>query len=169
MQGLGMSKRLLRLVLVIAILAVTIGCDQATKVAARTSLQGSGVHRIVGNVLLLVYVENTGGFLSFGSTWKPAVRTVIFSVLSAIILGALLIYTLRSRQMGMATTIALCLLAGGGIGNILDRLLRDGRVADFINLGLGSVRTGIFNFADLSIMTGLAMIAIIGIAQRKRV
>jgi signal peptidase II len=40
-------------------------------------------------------------------------------------------------------------MLAGGLGNIIDRLRFDRHVTDFMNLGIGSVRTGIFNFADL--------------------
>jgi signal peptidase II len=50
------------------------------------------------------------------------------------------------------------LVAAGGAGNLVDRIVRDGRVIDFMNLGLGPVRTGIFNMADVQIMAGLALL-----------
>jgi signal peptidase II len=49
------------------------------------------------------------------------------------------------------------LLAAGGIGNLIDRILRDGAVIDFMNLGIGPVRTGIFNVADVQIMAAVAI------------
>jgi signal peptidase II len=50
------------------------------------------------------------------------------------------------------------LIAAGGMGNLVDRVLREGRVIDFMNLGLGPVRTGIFNVADVQIMVGLGLL-----------
>jgi signal peptidase II len=49
------------------------------------------------------------------------------------------------------------LLAAGGIGNLIDRVIRDGAVIDFMNLGIGPVRTGVFNVADVHIMAAVAM------------
>ncbi len=46
------------------------------------------------------------------------------------------------------------LIVGGGAGNLIDRLARDGRVGDFIMIGVGGIRTGIFNFADLAVLAG---------------
>ena len=54
------------------------------------------------------------------------------------------------------------LVAGGGLGNLWDRLARDGAVVDFLNLGIGPVRTGIFNVADLVLVAGLVVLAIAG-------
>ncbi|HWO14092.1 MAG TPA: signal peptidase II, partial [Polyangiaceae bacterium] len=53
---------------------------------------------------------------------------------------------------------AMVLVAAGGAGNLVDRVVRDGRVIDFMNLGLGPVRTGIFNVADVQIMVGLGLL-----------
>lgn len=50
-----------------------------------------------------------------------------------------------------------CFVIGGGIGNLADRIIH-GSVTDFLHLDLGVLQTGIFNFADVSIMAGLMMI-----------
>ena len=52
----------------------------------------------------------------------------------------------------------LAFIVGGGCGNLIDRLLRDGRVGDFMNIGIGPLRTGIFNFADLFVLTGCLLL-----------
>jgi signal peptidase II len=50
--------------------------------------------------------------------------------------------------------VALVLVLAGGVGNQLDRVLQAGLVTDFINLGVGPLRTGIFNVADVAITCG---------------
>ena len=45
-----------------------------------------------------------------------------------------------------------------GSGNLIDRILHDGTVVDFLNFGIGSLRTGIFNVADVAIMGGAALL-----------
>jgi signal peptidase II len=49
---------------------------------------------------------------------------------------------------------SLALLFSGGIGNIIDRILFDRHVTDFLNIGLGTLRTGIFNVADICVTAG---------------
>jgi signal peptidase II len=51
--------------------------------------------------------------------------------------------------------ISLALIFAGGIGNIIDRLLFEKHVSDFINIGIGDLRTGIFNFADVYVTLGV--------------
>ena len=46
------------------------------------------------------------------------------------------------------------LVMGGGFGNLIDRIYNQGRVVDFMNLGIGSLRTGVFNVADLAVTFG---------------
>jgi signal peptidase II len=45
----------------------------------------------------------------------------------------------------------------GGMGNFIDRTTNNGAVVDFLNVGVGSLRTGIFNIADVAIMLGVAL------------
>jgi signal peptidase II len=53
--------------------------------------------------------------------------------------------------------VALALLVGGGLSNWYDRLVNDGRVVDFMVLGIGRLRTGVFNVADIAIMLGIGL------------
>ena len=62
---------------------------------------------------------------------------------------------------------AFALIAGGGLGNLYDRLTNTGRVVDFLMVGMGSLRTGIFNVADLAITFGVGLFVLAAI-QRKR-
>ena len=63
---------------------------------------------------------------------------------------------LRWRGWGL---IAVALFASGGASNLIDRLVR-GSVIDFMNVGVGPVRTGIFNVADVAVMAGAALLAV---------
>jgi signal peptidase II len=58
----------------------------------------------------------------------------------------------------MSHTLGMALIWGGGVSNFADRILSDGRVVDFLNLGIGSLRTGIFNVADVAIMAGVGLL-----------
>ena len=53
---------------------------------------------------------------------------------------------------------AVALLFAGGVGNLIDRVTSGGSVVDFINLGIGPVRTGIFNIADVAITVGVLVL-----------
>lgn len=151
----------------LVVLAVVAG-DQASKLAARQSLPGEGVRPVVGGYVILVYAENDGGFLSLGSRWPVAARHLLFVFLSVGIVAALLLFVLSSRSMGPAAATAYALLAGGGVSNLIDRILHAGRVVDFLNIGIGPVRTGIFNLADVAILAGIALLLSVTITAGRR-
>ena len=75
----------------------------------------------------------------------------------AIILSVFLYYLLTNDALHKISLVAGGLMMGGGVGNLIDRIFNDGAVVDFLNIGIGSVRTGIFNVADMSIMLGLVL------------
>jgi signal peptidase II len=145
-------------VLIAVIVLLNIGCDKATKHAARAHLRGRDTMSIVGNVLVLRYAENDGAFLSLGARLPKPLRMISFIAFPIIVLGFMVGYIARSKETAWAAIIGLSFIVGGGWGNLIDRLFRDGRVSDFINIGIGSVRTGIFNFADLSILIGCLLL-----------
>ena len=153
-----MRRKFIRVLLVLLIAAVNIGCDQATKYIARQTLRGRGTVMVVKDFFILHYVENEGAFLSFGSRWPETARQIFFTAVPAIMISALLVYILTTKHIRTAHLVAYSCIIGGGMGNIIDRLIYNGRVADFMNLGIGSVRTGIFNFADLSVLLGAAIL-----------
>lgn len=70
---------------------------------------------------------------------------------------AALLAALFARGLAHWQVVGLSLIASGGIGNWIDRLTNDGRVTDFLNVGIGSLRTGIFNVADMALVIGVAL------------
>ncbi len=137
----------------IAIMAITVVADQITKQLARTTLALSPPKHY--SVLSLLYAENSGAFLSLGATLPPGTRSLIFSGLVAIALLAGLWALMTNRIDGRADSIAVAFILGGGFGNLIDRVLRDGRVSDFLYLSLGPLHTGVFNVADIAITGGV--------------
>jgi signal peptidase II len=135
-----------------AIVLATVGCDHATKYLAGAALAGEAPRSYLGNLLRLSYAENPGGFLSIGAGLPPGVRTIAFTLVTGLILFGLTILIFR-RPLDRWTGLGLSLFVAGGLSNWIDRVLR-GSVIDFLNLGLGSLRTGIFNVADVAIVVG---------------
>jgi signal peptidase II len=155
--------RLKRVIVLIVVLLITVGCDQTTKSVAQSQLRFSEPISLFNNMLLFKYAENPGAFLSLGAGLSPAVQQWIFTIVVALVLLALLIYILKNLQkLPLMVLIALALFLGGGIGNLIDRLLNEGRVIDFMNIGVGNLRTGIFNVADMALMAGLAIMVLFG-------
>lgn len=145
-----------RLVLLLAVVG-TIGCDRVTKHVAATMLADSPDRSYLGDTVRIGYVENQGGFLSVGADLPPAMRAAIFTVATGAMLLVLIVVAVRRRSSGWSA-LGLALFVAGGMSNWIDRITQ-GRVVDFLNVGVGPVRTGVFNVADLAIMAGAVAFA----------
>ena len=154
-----MTKIGVRLVLLMAI-AATIGCDRVTKHVAATRLSAAPSRSFLADTFRLEYVENTGAFLGLGADWPLAVRTAVFGIGNGLLLGALAVFAMR-RRWPRRTLLGVALFVAGGASNLLDRITY-GMVIDFMNVGIGSLRTGIFNVADMAIMLGAGILVLEG-------
>jgi signal peptidase II len=144
-----------RLALLLA-MAGTIGCDRLTKHVAGDMLAGTPGQSLLGGSVRLEYAENPGAFLGFGAGWPPQVRMTIF--VAATVVGLFVMARLARRlRHAPGALFGLALIAGGALSNMSDRLAY-GSVVDFIHVGVGPVRTGIFNVADVAIMAGAALL-----------
>ena len=145
-----------RTVMLLALAATTIGCDRLTKHIAETSLEGRPSRSFFADTVRLEYSENTGGFLSLGADLPPTVRIAIFTIGTGLILLGSLVTARKLRLTGWPL-VGLCLWCAGGASNWIDRVAR-GSVVDFLNVGIGALRTGIFNVADVAIMLGVCLL-----------
>lgn len=153
-----------RIGLLLAI-GATIGCDRITKHVAETALAGMPSRSFLADTLRLQYVENTGGFLSLGADLPSGVRIAVFTIATGVVLVALIGAAIKFRWSG-TRLIGLALFVTGGASNWMDRVAR-GSVTDFLNVGIGPVRTGVFNVADMAIMFGAAVFGISQFHRRK--
>lgn len=149
-----------RLVLLLAVTLGCVGCDQATKIVARAHLPRYDVISLLGDTVRLQYIENPGAFLGLGGTLPAHVRHALLVVGVAIGVAALVLFAIMrvARPATVLQVTALALVCGGGIGNLIDRIWRDGRVIDFLNVGVGPLRSGIFNVADVALLAGAALL-----------
>ena len=134
---------------------VVLALDQLAKAWAVRALGNGRSIEVVGELVQLRLFRNPGAAFSFatGSTW---IFTVVATVASIAIVRA-------SRRLGSALwALALGLLLGGALGNLVDRLFREpgfarGHVVDFIDLP----RLFVFNLADAAITLAAALIALL--------
>ncbi len=144
----------------LALLALLIGFDQVTKEIAQRTIARSLPKSYAGDIFRLQYAENRGGFLSLGANLSSTQRSFLFVGVSGIGLFLLAFFGFRGQHHTAAHKSALTLVVGGGVSNLLDRIFYDGVVIDFMNMGIGPLRTGVFNFADNFIMAGAAWLLI---------
>jgi len=142
--------------LLAVVLAATIGCDRVTKRIAADTLVGAGDLTFLAGTVRVLYTENTGGFLSLGAGLSSRGRTAVFVVGTGLVLIVAAVGLLRSR-LDVWSLLGVTLFVAGGASNWIDRVTR-GTVVDFLNVGVGPIRTGVFNVADMAIMVGLGLL-----------
>jgi signal peptidase II len=152
------ASQVQRLGTILGIIAGTTVFDQFTKVLARNNLAGH-FFTYLGDTVRLELTENTGAFLSLGADMDPTSRMLIFTVGIGVFLVATIWMLVRNSKMNQWTTVSLSLIVAGGIGNLIDRAYK-GSVTDFMNVGIGWLRTGVFNVADMAIMAGIFIMLI---------
>jgi len=119
------------------VFVVSVVLDQYTKLLAVNHLKGKRAIDLVENYARLVYAENPGAFLGLGGNWPDSVRFAVFIVLAVVLLVGVLVYLVKKRDVTMWAAIGLSLFASGALGNVIDRVAREGgRVVDFMQLSL---------------------------------
>lgn len=176
-------RRASRLILGLAMAlsaAALVAIDQWTKALAVAHLEGEGRLSLVGDFAVLIFARNRGAFLSLGSGLPPLLSKVFLIVLPVAALG-FLAWAFLSRGLGgekaargaggpgragaLEYTVV-ALIVAGGVGNLIDRLLY-GEVRDFLNFGIGRLRTGIMNLADLYILAALIVMVVAFVRRRQ--
>ncbi|HEX5420720.1 MAG TPA: signal peptidase II [Gammaproteobacteria bacterium] len=142
----------------------TVGCDHVTKYMATALLAAQPAHSYLFGAVRLEYAENVGGFLGLGAGLPSVIRTAIFACAGGLALLVLLVPLIRS-PWSASRAYGFALFFAGGLSNWIDRVFH-GAVVDFLNVGIGGFRTGIFNLADVSIMLGIAFSVLSGLSSR---
>lgn len=158
-------KRILRTLVILIILSSNVGCDQISKSIVRQKMGYSEQLGFMHNYLTLTKIENTGAFLSVGNSLPQPIKMLLLTILPVFVLGLTLTYVLTKSNLSKLATSGMCFIVGGGIGNIYDRIVY-GSVTDFLHINFVIFQTGIFNMADVSIMTGVFMILLAAYSKR---
>ena len=147
-----------RIQMISVICLISIGMDQGTKWYASEYLPKFEMTSYWSDIIRIGYAENTGAFLGLGSGMSDSAKFWIFVCAVGLILSTLLIYILRTKTQTAYGLTSLMLIFSGGLSNFFDRAVNNGAVIDFLNVGIGSLRTGIFNVADMAIMLGVFLL-----------
>ena len=153
-------SRTSRVRLLLVLLVSMVGCDQATKHYAVTHwshLENQPPQSYFQDTFRITYAENKGAFLSLFGNLSDTARYTILVIGNGVFMIVLVAFLLGTDQWSRWNYVAWTLVFVGGIGNLIDRI-RINAVIDFLNLGVGQVRTGIFNVADMAITVGFVML-----------
>jgi signal peptidase II len=150
--------------------------DQVTKaVIAANVADGTIAIRALGDFLWIVRQQNLGMAFSLLDHLASAARVAVLIALPILLVAAVIVFYFKSREPNLLQRWALCGIVGGGLGNVVDRILRPEGVVDFISVkfyGLfGFERFPTFNVADSSVVVCAILLVISTIvidARRKQ-
>lgn len=138
--------------------------DHLTKLLAVEHLRMVPRYTYLADTVRLQYSENAGAFLGLGADLDPKVRFWLLTVAVGLLLAGILVLLFTREGVTRGEAVGLTLIGAGGFSNWIDRLLNGGVVIDFLNVGIGGVRTGIFNLADMAITGGVIFLAVLSLS-----
>lgn len=145
------QRRIFKYVLVLFFTIIT---DQVTKYLAIKLYEAYNELSFLDNFFQFSLIKNYNGFLGIVNNFPDNIRFFLLNVCVSFLLLGCLVYIFWSKNRHFHYITPLLFVVGGGISNLVDRLLYDGGVIDFLSIGLGDFRTGIFNLADVYILVG---------------
>lgn len=153
----GPSPR--RWLLFTALAVAVIAADQLTKAWVVATLEIGGRIEVLGDLVRIVHWRNSGALFGLLPDTAGA-----FAVVSVAVVGLIVWYHAKAGR-GIVLSLALALLLGGAIGNLIDRV-RYGAVVDFVDAGIGTARFYTFNVADAAITTAIVGLLAIALLPR---
>jgi signal peptidase II len=146
--------------LLFAAIAITVVvADQASKAWVVSQLAPGAGMVIIPDLLNVVHGQNSGALFGLLPQSAPA-----FAIASLGVTALIVVYHAKAGR-GIVTTVALGLLLGGAIGNLLDRL-NHGYVIDWVDMGIGTLRFWTYNVADASITTAILLLIAMAVFPR---
>ena len=131
---------------------IAVAVDQITKAITRATMDLYDSVSILGDFFRLTYVENSG--IAFGINFQGG--TVVFTFLASVATVWVAWYLWKSQEADFIQRLALSLILGGAVGNLMDRFLF-GRVVDFFHFSIGQYSWPVFNVADSCVTVGMVL------------
>ncbi len=151
-----------RVLFFLVIFFTSTGFDQASKEWARETLHPGVVQPVIAGFWDWQLAQNSGAAFSVAAGDEHRTAThVVFGVVAAIALIAIGIAASRTRPEQHGKRLAYALIAGGALGNLIDRIAA-GDVTDFVRWHIHEHMWPIFNVADASLLVGVAVLLIDG-------
>ncbi|MFZ5442794.1 MAG: signal peptidase II [Myxococcota bacterium] len=157
-----------RLSIFFSVFVAQLVVDQWTKQLATAHLKNAAWKSWLGDSFRLQYATNDGAFLSLGSQLPPQARFWVLTIGVGGLLLGLSWYALTNKKLDLLQVGSYSLIASGGFANWIDRVRFDGSVVDFMNMGIGPLRTGVFNVADLAILAGIGILFVQSYREEKK-
>ena len=143
--------------LAFALAAAVLFLDQLSKTVVSSTLTMHQVRPIIQGLLNLTLIHNTGAAFGLMAGQVSCARTFFFLVVSLLAIGVVLWMLFRLPEGQKVELVALALILGGALGNVLDRI-RLGEVIDFIDIYYRTYHWPAFNVADSAISIGVILL-----------
>lgn len=153
-------------ILMLAIAGTIVLLDQLTKVWIMATLRVHEGFSVVDGLFNIVHVRNPGAAFGFLAGAPPVFRSIFFIAVTAVALLVIAQYLRKARVEERSLIVALALIVGGAVGNLVDRV-RFGEVVDFLDVYVGEHHWPAFNVADSAISVGAVLLALILLGWRK--
>ena len=140
------------MIIILSIIFIII--DQVSKIIVVNNLTNNKSIEVIKSFFYLTYTNNKGAAFSILTG-----RRILLILVALIVIGVLIYYVRKNKIEGKVNKIALSLVIGGSIGNLIDRILR-GAVIDFIDIKIFGYNFPIFNLADTFIVIGVFLLII---------
>lgn len=147
----------------LASVLVLVDCTTKRVVEATVALHADP-KPLVADLVRVTLEYNPGA--SFSTQFGPYQRWILIGIAVAMLV-ALARWYRDAAQAGRMAIVGLALVAGGAVGNLLDRLISNRGVVDFLDLGVGATRFFVFNVADAGISVG-ALLLLYALWQHER-
>jgi signal peptidase II len=144
-------------VLFLAVVGGVVAFDYVTKLFIQNTFHLYQQVDVIGEYVRMTYIHNPGA--AFGVHLGPHSR-IIFLALSLVALVALAGMYWFTPAGDRVRLLAISLICGGAIGNMIDRVRSEHGVVDFIDIGIGDIRWPVFNVADIAVTTGAVILAL---------
>ena len=145
---------------------LVVALDQLTKSYVTAGMLLHESFTVVEGFLNITYVRNPGAAFGFLAHASPALRFVFFMAITVLAIGIILYYVAKSAEEEPRLILALSLILGGALGNLIDRL-RFGAVVDFIDVYFKTYHWPAFNIADSAISLGAVFMLLSMFKRRK--
>jgi signal peptidase II len=146
---------------------LVVALDQLTKFWVLKSIPLNQSVPIWPDFFYFTYIQNRGTAFGFMSDMDSMIRVPFFITIT--IAAALIVYSYQRvvREENLMSRVALGLIWGGALGNLVDRLVY-GKVIDFIDIRYDDFRWFVFNVADFFITIGLVYLFFDFVVKRKQ-
>jgi signal peptidase II len=133
--------------------------DQWSKGLVTRAFDVHESRQILGDFFQLTYVRNSGAAFGLFANFESPVKSVVLNTVAVVAFVAVTLYAYRSHFKSVRLQVALALVLGGAVGNLIDRV-RFGYVVDFLLFGVQGHYWPAFNVADTAICVGVGLLAL---------